>query len=187
MQVGFFLHSCLMDPASNANSIPPRTSWHCKFIISANNFLQHRWQEQDSCNKIKGDIFQGIDTILIFFPNICQVIQNKRRLLARPQKRLVDEVTHDALLYLAKLLETNKDKTQNFWVSQEPICKTTDGKLPGHCKVTRYSKITKQYIALSFWIFISVRHKSSTCFRDGKYHKGEAECNCTWLFPCCNC
>lgn len=94
------------------------------------------------------------------------------------KKRLVDEVTHDALLYLAKLVET-KDKTHNFWVSQEPLCKTTDGKLPGHCKVTRYSKITKQYIALSFWIFISVRHKSSICFRNGKYHKGEAEYNST--------
>lgn len=60
----------------------------------------------------------------------------------------MDEVTQAALLYLAKILEANKDKTRNFWVSQEPPCKTTDGKLPGHCKVTRNSKITKQCIAL---------------------------------------
>lgn len=59
----------------------------------------------------------------------------------------MDEVTQAALLYLAKLLEINKDKTHNFWISQDP-CKTTDGKLPGHCKVTRNSKTTKQYIAL---------------------------------------
>lgn len=64
------------------------------------------------------------------------------------KRRLMDEVTQAALLYLAMLMETNKDKTHNFRVSQEPLCKTTDGKLPGHCKVTRYSKITKQYITL---------------------------------------
>lgn len=54
----------------------------------------------------------------------------------------MDEVTQAALLYLAKLLETNKDKTYSLWVSQEPLCKTTDAKLPGHCNVTSYSKMT---------------------------------------------
>ena len=60
----------------------------------------------------------------------------------------MDEVTQAALLYLAKLLETNKDKTCSFWVSQEPLHKTTDGKLPGHCNVTRYSKMIKWYTVL---------------------------------------
>lgn len=44
------------------------------------------------------------------------------------KRNFVDEVTQAALLYLAKLLEKNKDETRSFWVSQEPPCKTTDGK-----------------------------------------------------------
>lgn len=64
------------------------------------------------------------------------------------RKSFVDEVTQAALLYLARLLETNKNKTYSFWVSQEPLRKITDGKLPGHCNVTRYSKMIKQYIVL---------------------------------------
>jgi len=64
------------------------------------------------------------------------------------KRSFVDEVTQAALHYLAKLLETNKDKTYSFQVIQEPHCKTTDGKLPGHCKVTRNSKMTNQYVVL---------------------------------------
>lgn len=169
-----------MDPASNANSVPPGTSQHSKFISSARNFLQHKWQGWDSCSKVKGDIFQGI-AIIFFSPISAKSFKIKEGCWQDFKRRLVDEVL-DTLLYLAKLLATNKDKTHNFWVSQEPLCKTTDGKLPGHCKVTRYSKITKQYIALSLWILISVRHKSSICFRYEKYHKREAECNSAWLF-----
>lgn len=64
------------------------------------------------------------------------------------KRSFVDEVTQAALLYLAKLLETNKDKTYSLWVSQEPLRKTTDAELPGHCNVTSYSKMTKQYLVL---------------------------------------
>lgn len=137
-----------MDTASNANSIPPRKSHHSKFIrSSASSFLQHEGQGHHSCSKVKVDIFHGVAKIL-FFPNIAKSFKTKGGSWQDFKRRLVGEVNQAALLYLAKRLETNKDKTYNVWVSQEPLCKTTNGKLPGHCKVTRYSKMTKQYIAL---------------------------------------
>lgn len=134
-----------MDPASNANSIPPRTSQHSKFISSASNFLQHEWQ--GFLQQSKSGLTSRHSQDFIFSPISAKSSKTKRGSWQDFKRKLVHDITRATLLYLAKLLETNRDKTHNFWISQNP-CKTTDGKLPGHCKVTRNSKITKQHIAL---------------------------------------